>query len=66
MKKRPVSASPYWALSTMLQSCEAIEFATAATIPLRSPQERVSTKRAASAGIGRSIRNEDFQDGAKH
>ena len=51
MKKRMLSGSPYWALSTMLQSCDAMQVATAATMPRRSPQERVRTKRAGSAGM---------------
>src|SRR5438874_13709467 len=51
MKKRSVSGSPYCALSAMLQSCEVMQLATAATIPRRSPQESVNTKRAGSAGI---------------
>ena len=35
MKKRSVSGSPYCALSTMLQSCDAMEFATAASLGCR-------------------------------
>ena len=60
MKKRSVSGSPYWALSTMLQSCEAMQLATAATMPRRSPQDSVSTKRAASAVMPSSPETPDI------
>lgn len=48
MKKRPVPASPCCAFSTMLQSCETSELATAATMPLRSSQANRRTYRRLS------------------
>src|SRR5512134_4052609 len=41
MKKRPLSTSPYWLLSSMLQPCSARNVPTAPTMPGRSAQDSV-------------------------
>ena len=45
MKNRPVSTSPNWLLSMMLQPCSARNVPTAPTMPGRSAQERRRMKR---------------------
>ncbi len=55
MKKRSVSGSPYCALSTMLHPCEAMLFATAATMPAPVGAGKRQNKSCRLGGHGRGL-----------